>query len=317
LDQAFGYEGISPKWLWEDIGNYYAPGIFGISVFDNMYRVYLKSNSPDSETAILYTDPKINDLQLTNEIKASNDPSDNSFVSSIPLEYKVRLYGTIPQYQSSYAVKGSIPDPGLFLANYFRDYLQRNGIITEGEATTFRLHPTAPTEEKLLSEVRSIDLASMVKIINVSSNNHYTEHLYKVLTVLDSIDIPEFWRKKGLNPDALIMYDGSGISPQNAISAGFLIDLLIYMDSQSRNSSAFYQSLPVAGRNGTVVSFLRNTSLAGKARLKSGSISNVQSYSGYIESKGKRYAVSLIINNFTGNRSVLRRDIEQLFNNLF
>ena len=318
LDQAFGYEGVSRKWLWEDLGNYYAPGIFGISVFDNMFRIYLQSSSINKETTILYTEPKINDLQLTNEIKASEDTSsDNAFIFGLPFIYDMRLYGTIPQYQSSFVVKAAIPDPGLFLAQYFQDYLQKNGVIVEGNATTFRLHPTTPSEGKQLSIIRSDDLASVIKIINVSSNNHYTEHLFKVLTVLDSIDIQEFWRKKGLDSDALFMYDGSGISPQNAISAGFLIDLLIYMDKQSENSSAFYQSLPVAGRNGTVMSFLRSTSLAGKARLKSGSISNVQSYSGYVENNGKRYAVSLIINNFTGNRSELRREIERLFVGLF
>ena len=317
LDQLFGYEGVSPKWLWEDMGNYYAPGIYGISVFDNMYRVYLQSSSLNSETTVLYTEPFVNNLQLTNEIKASGDSSDDAFVFGLPFANEMRLYGTIPVYQSSFVVKGAIPDPGLFLAQYFCDYLRKNGITTEGEATTYRLYLATPAGEKLINTIRSVDLTSIVKTINVKSNNHYTEHLYKVLTILDSIDIPEFWRRKGLDSDALIMYDGSGISPQNAVSAGFLIDLLIYMDKQSKNSDAFYQSLPVAGRDGTVAFFLKNTSLAGKARLKSGSISNVQSYSGYIENRGRRYAVSLIINNFNGKRNELRKEIEQLFTGLF
>jgi D-alanyl-D-alanine carboxypeptidase/D-alanyl-D-alanine-endopeptidase (penicillin-binding protein 4) len=317
LDQLFGYEGVSPKWLWEDIGTYYAPGIYGIGVFDNMYRVYLQSFAPDSLTTILSIEPQINHLQLTNEIKASTDSTDDASIFGLPFAYDMRLYGIIPAYQSSFVVKGAIPDPGLFLAQYFRDYLQKNGITTEGEATTYRLHPVAPTKEKVISTIRSVDLASIIKTVNVHSNNQYAEYLYKVLTVLDTIDIPGYWKEKGLDPDALFMYDGSGVSPQNAISAGFLIDLLVYMDKYSDHSTVFYQSLPVAGKDGTVISFLRNTSLKGKARLKSGSMSNVQSYSGYIESKGKRYAVSLIINNFTGKRSDLRKDIERLFSGLF
>jgi len=317
LDQLFGYEGISPKWLLEDIGNYYAPGVYGISVFDDMYRVYLQSSAIDSLTKILYADPQINNLQLTNEVKASVDSFDNSCFSGIPFSNEVRLYGTIPANQPSFAVKGAIPDPGLFLAQYFRDYLQKNGITIEGKATTYRLYPVIPDGMKLLSVIRSVELASIIQTINVESNNQYAEHLYKVLTVLDSVDIPKYWREKGLDSDALFMYDGSGTSPQNAVSAGFLIDLLVYMNDEPANSAVFYQSLPVAGRNGTVASFLKNTPLAGKARLKSGSISNVQSYSGYVESKGKRYAVSLIINNFTGKRNDLRNDIEQLFNGLF
>jgi len=317
LDQLFGYEGVSPKWLWEDAGNYYAPGVYGISVFDDMYRVYLQSFAPDSLTKILYTEPKINSLQLTNEIKASDDPSDNSWVSGLPFSNAMRLYGTIPANRSSFAVKGAIPDPGLFLANYFSDYLQKNGITIEGKASTYRLNPVTLNETKILSVTRSVDLASIIQTTNVESNNQYAEHLYKVVTVLDSVDIPKYWRNKGLDSDALFMYDGSGTSPQDAVSTGFLIDLLTYMYKHSENSDAFYQSLPVAGRNGTVASLLKNTPLAGKARLKSGSLSNVQSFSGYIESNGKHYAVSLIINNFTGKRTELRKEIEQLFIRLF
>jgi len=317
LDQLFGYEGVSPKWLLEDAGNYYAPGVYGISVFDDMYRVYLQSFAPDSLTKILYMEPKINNLQLTNEIKASDDSLDDSWISALPFSNEARLYGTIPANRTSFAVKGAIPDPGLFLANYFLGYLQKNGITIEGKATTYRLNPVTPNGMKLLSAVRSVDLASMIQTINVESNNQYAEHLYKVLTVLDSVDIPKYWKDKGLDSDALVMYDGSGTAPQDAVSAGFLIDLLTYMYKQSGNSDIFYHSLPVAGRNGTVASLLKNTALAGKARLKSGSMSNVQSFSGYVENNGKRYAVSLIINNFTGKRTELRKEIEQLFVRLF
>jgi len=317
LDQLFGYDGISPKWLLEDMGTYYAPGIYGISVFDDMYRVYLQSSAEDSLTEVLNIDPPVSNLQLTNEIRASGKSSDNSYIFGYPFSNEVRLYGTIPVNQPSFAVKGAMPDPGLFLARYFYDYLQKNGIAVEGEATSYRLYPVIPAAEQLLFATRSVALDSIIRVTNVESNNQYAEHLYKAVTVLNGVNIPDFWKNNGLDSNALFMYDGSGISPQDAVSAKFLTDLLIYMNRQSIYSSAFYQSLPVAGREGTVASFLKNTSLEGKARLKSGSITNVQSYSGYVDTHGKRYAVSLIVNNFTGKRSELRKDIEQLFTGLF
>ena len=39
-DNYFGYQGTSRKWIREDIGNYYAACSYGISVFDNTYRLY-------------------------------------------------------------------------------------------------------------------------------------------------------------------------------------------------------------------------------------------------------------------------------------
>jgi D-alanyl-D-alanine carboxypeptidase/D-alanyl-D-alanine-endopeptidase (penicillin-binding protein 4) len=113
------------------------------------------------------------------------------------------------------------------------------------------------------------------------------------------------------------MYDGSGISPANAVSACFLTDVLVYMYKKGGIKGAFYKSFPLAGKEGTVTSFLKNTPLAGKAHIKSGSITGVQSYSGYIEKDDKIYAFALIINHFSGERSNLRKEIEQLLINLF
>ncbi|MDI9544384.1 MAG: D-alanyl-D-alanine carboxypeptidase, partial [Bacteroidota bacterium] len=42
----FDEEAVSPYWLWEDMGNYYAAGVYGLAVFDNMFRLGLKSGLP-------------------------------------------------------------------------------------------------------------------------------------------------------------------------------------------------------------------------------------------------------------------------------
>jgi D-alanyl-D-alanine carboxypeptidase/D-alanyl-D-alanine-endopeptidase (penicillin-binding protein 4) len=311
LDQLFGYEGISPKWLWEDLGNYYAPGSYGISVFDNMYRVYLRSYAPGSETKIVYTDPEMNDLQFTNTIVASASGADESYISGIPFANERRLYGHIPANRSAFAARGDLPDPGLFLAKYFTAYLQKNGIEIAGEATTYRLKPENPSTRRELSVTYSPDLASIVRVINVRSNNHYAEHLYKLLTIKHNVDVPAYWKAKGLDTTALFMNDGSGLSPADAVSADFLVSLLKYMDKKEGKGD-FYHSLPVAGKEGTVASFLQGTALEGKARVKSGSMTNVQSYAGYIEKNGRWYAFAIIVNHFTGKRKDLKREIEKL-----
>jgi D-alanyl-D-alanine carboxypeptidase/D-alanyl-D-alanine-endopeptidase (penicillin-binding protein 4) len=42
----FSKEGIAPKWSWEDMGNYYAAGAYGLSIYDNTYKIYFKSGAP-------------------------------------------------------------------------------------------------------------------------------------------------------------------------------------------------------------------------------------------------------------------------------
>ncbi|MDR0543182.1 MAG: D-alanyl-D-alanine carboxypeptidase/D-alanyl-D-alanine-endopeptidase [Dysgonamonadaceae bacterium] len=309
LDQLFGYTGISPKWLWEDLGNYYAAGAYGISIFDNIYRLYLQSSSPGNRTKILHTTPEMKDLRFTNTIIATASEPAGAFISGAPFSCERHLHGSVSANNSILTVKGDIPDPGLFLARYFTDYLQKSGIPVSGKAVTYRLSPAEPQAKRELAVIRSPDLNAIVRTVNVHSNNHYAEHLYKLLTLKKGIDIPAYWKQKGLDTSALFQYDGSGLSPADAVSADFLVQLLAYMNKQS---NGFYASLPIAGKEGTVASFLKGTALEGKARIKSGSMTAVQSFAGYIDKNGKRYAFALIINHFTGSRAELRKEIEKL-----
>ncbi|MDR0505612.1 MAG: D-alanyl-D-alanine carboxypeptidase/D-alanyl-D-alanine-endopeptidase [Dysgonamonadaceae bacterium] len=318
LDQLFGYEGISRKWLWEDLGSYYAPGIYGISIFDNYYKVYLRSYSPGEATSVLNTKPKMENITFINNITANAENMDKSLVSGIPFSGERYLHGTIPANMSSFAVKGDIPDPGLYLANSFAAHLQKKGIRIKGKATTFRLNPQMPeTYSNILTSVQSPSLSKIIQVVNVKSNNHYAEHLFKLLTVAKEINISAYWHGKGLDTLALFMHDGSGTSPLNAVSAGFLTDILVYMDKKKGVNGAFFKSLAIAGKEGTVASFLKTTPLAGMAHIKSGSITGVQAYSGYIENGNKRYAFSLIVNHFSGKRAALRKDMEQLLVEIF
>ena len=36
---------VPAKWLWEDAGNYYGAGAYGLSVFDNTYEIHFKTLS--------------------------------------------------------------------------------------------------------------------------------------------------------------------------------------------------------------------------------------------------------------------------------
>ncbi len=108
------------------------------------------------------------------------------------------------------------------------------------------------------------------------------------------------------------MHDGSGLAPQNAVSAKFLTDMLVYMHNRSNGSTTFLNSLSKAGQEGTLKNFLRDTRLVGKVAAKSGSIGGVQCYAGYLIDGNKKYAFAVMVNKFNGTRSEIRKAIEQL-----
>ena len=93
----------------------------------------------------------------------------------------------------------------------------------------------------------------------------------------------------------------------------FGTEVLMYMD---KTNNRFIDLLPVAGKEGTVAKFLVETPLSGNAKIKSGSMSGVQSYAGYIDKDGKKIAFAIVVNHWNGTRQQLRAEMEKLLNGM-
>lgn len=85
------------------------------------------------------------------------------------------------------------------------------------------------------------------------------------------------------------------------------------MRLNKNNNNSYVNIFPVAGRSGTMRSFLKGTALEGKIVAKTGSMRNVQCYAGFkIDENGQpTHLVVLMLNNFS-DRAKLKRALEQL-----
>lgn len=332
VDNLFGYDGVSPEWTWIDMGNYYAVGAYGISVFDNMYRLYFDTTDKNSCPRIVRTEPEIKDITFQNSLKLNTTGRDNSYIYGIPFSNERILRGDIPAGKTNFSIKGDIPDPGMLLGKTLADYLQRVGYNIEKVETSradyFSNECNAQKKNnysvgKTIYSHQSRPLKDIIREVNVSSNNHYAEHLIRSIGRYNNSDIyanpldeginyiNRYWKGKKKDTDALVMKDGCGLAPQNAVTPAFLADLLVYMYNDSKYSTDFFNSLPKAGKEGTVRNFLRKTKYEGKISAKSGSIGGVQCYSGYLIDGNKKYAFSVMVNKFNGTRTQVRSAIEQ------
>jgi D-alanyl-D-alanine carboxypeptidase/D-alanyl-D-alanine-endopeptidase (penicillin-binding protein 4) len=315
LDDLFGYDGIPGKWLWEDMGTDYAPGTYGISIFDNIYTLYLSSGGPGTTPKIIGTKPEMKDLTFDNQAVVSPDGKRDIYVRGVPFENRRGFYGIVPENRAELTIKSDIPDPGFFLGQYFSDYMRKNGIKFKGKVTTARVTAKRPKNPVILAVTESAPVSEIIKVLLTRSDNHYAEHLFQLLEKVEGVNVVEFWKEKGLDVDSLTMKDGSGLSRGDTLSAKLLTDILVYMDE--KKELKFEELLPIAGQDGTVAKFLKETPLSGNARVKSGSMSGIQSYAGYLEKDGKRYVFTLIVNHWNGDRTDLRNEMEKLLNGLF
>lgn len=309
LDNIFGYDGISGKWLWEDMGTDYAALTNGISVFDNIYKLYLKSD--DKKVVVTKTVPKIKGLSFDNGVTISETGEENIYVRGVPFDNNRILRGVMPK-NSTAEISTDIPDPAMVLGECLKDSLKQDGIKISGKVETSRTSNKKIKDGTLLVTTESAPLKEMLKVLLTRSDNHYAEHIFEILK-LQGVDIVEYWKSKGINTNPLVMYDGSGLSCADRLSTEFLTQVLSYMEKENKG---FVELLPVAGKEGTVAKFLLNTPLSENARIKSGSMSGVQSYAGYLDKGGKKIAFAIVVNHWNGTRQELRAEMEKLLNGI-
>ncbi|GHT17825.1 peptidase M15 [Bacteroidia bacterium] len=317
-------DAVNPRWQWLDVGNYYASGVYAIAYKDNSYTLKLKSGAAGTQPQIVGTAPFIENLHFENYLQASATGGDNATIYGLPMSYNRVLYGTIPANRELFTIKGEMPHPADVLRADLLAKLKENGILVEN-------HQIALTDLRelpvLLYKRVSPKLIDIVNVTNFASNNHFAEHIFKqlALTKYDTATsdnaakvVKSFWESKQLPVNQLIMHDGSGLSAKNGISANFIVEILNYMQNTSRHGWLFKFSLPAAGSDGTVKNVLKNTVLNGKVRMKSGTISQVRCYAGYIDAEnGKTYSFAILVNNANGTSKAVTEEIERFLLNLY
>lgn len=316
-------------WNWGDLGNYYGAGASALSIHDNLYNVYFKSGvNPGDSTQIIKIEPEIPGLELVNEVVTGKTGSgDNAYIFGSEYTYYKYIRGSIPPNQVNFSIKGSIPDPPYFAAWIIYEYLAKHGIEVLGKPTTVRMLNikkqsfTDFNKRKDLYEIKSPSLMSIIYQINNYSNNLYAEHLHKAIgfkhygmgeNFYGNHAIKEFWIKRGLNPDGFFIADGSGLSRSNAVSADNITTLLVQL-SKEKGFENFYQTLPIAGKTGTIRNIGKGTIIENNLRAKSGSMSLIRCYAGYVKnSKGREIAFAILFNNFTCESKEIREIIETI-----
>jgi D-alanyl-D-alanine carboxypeptidase/D-alanyl-D-alanine-endopeptidase (penicillin-binding protein 4) len=101
----------------------------------------------------------------------------------------------------------------------------------------------------------------------------------------------------GIQTAGMALHDGSGLSRLDLVTPEATARLLAVI-RQSRAAQSFLDSLPVAGLDGTLRSRLR--AAAGRIRAKTGTLTYINSLSGYVETDGgETLAFSIICNDET------------------
>ncbi|MEO5649646.1 MAG: D-alanyl-D-alanine carboxypeptidase/D-alanyl-D-alanine-endopeptidase [Ginsengibacter sp.] len=306
-DESLWNGEITPDgWIWQDIGNYYGAGARALNWRENQYDLLLKSgNKIKAPVEIVGTIPSFVDgitLQsmVTSAEKGSGDNTNIYFPFNNTSGF---VRGTIPVNENQFKISGAMAHPAKQLALTLEADLKKLSI--KETANRYAPNKNITTSPTLFFTYTSPPLDSICFWFLRKSVNLYGEALLKTMgyqfTKSGSTDsgvnvIKSFWQKKGIEPYALNIMDGSGLSPANRITTTSLVQVLLYAKKQSWFPS-FYNDLPII--NGI--------------KMKSGSIGGVVSYTGFIKNKnGDEYTFAFIVNNYNGSGADTRRKMWKL-----
>lgn len=310
-------------WIWGDLGNYYGASPSGLSIYENTCKVEFESGKKNGDsTVITCVMPFVPEFNIENEVKSTNTKKDESYFYGAPFQVNRIVKGGIPLNKKGFDVKSSIPDPSLLAAFELDMEMRMMGVKLKDKYTTRRILEFDGDEEThLITKTYSPKLTDIINQTNTYSINLYAEHLLNLigLKVYKSGDpesgttaITNFWKGKGIDVEGLYLNDGSGLSRFNAISAMHLVSILEYM-KKSKNYNEFYNSLPIAGRSGTIRSIGKKTFAENNLRAKSGYMTRARSYAGYVTTKSKReLAFALIVNNYNCTPYEMKKKMESL-----
>ncbi|RJP63982.1 MAG: D-alanyl-D-alanine carboxypeptidase/D-alanyl-D-alanine-endopeptidase [Ignavibacteriales bacterium] len=313
-DLYFDNVSVPDNWFWVDIGNYYGTGTSGLTINNNLYYLYFKpADSVGGKAEVLYTIPEIPNLTFNNFMLTGEKGSgDNGYIYCAPGQFNATLRGTIPAGVKEFSIKGSIPDPALFAAQYFNKKLSISGIKITGAPSKIYFPFEYDEEKKIISTI-SPALKDIIFVINKRSNNIFTEQLLKTIAKVKTgtgsfekgiQSVMDFLNTNHLPTAGVNLSDGCGLSHANTVTTKLLVKLLGFNYKQDYFPE-FYKSLGIAGDKndfGYFGKYGENTIIANNARIKDGYIQNVRSHTGYIKSKnGRMIAFSFIANNYNGS----------------
>lgn len=311
-------DAANPAWLFEDVGNYYAPGIFALNYMDNTLNIVLRSGPVGTMADVLRTEPEYPNLTFINHIRCTTITYDGAFVHGLPYMNVRYLTGSVPSNEGQFGVKSDMPNPGYLIAYHLTQRLQEAGI--EVLDKPYGETPLQTPARTLIYTNQSDTLGALIAETNINSNNLYAESIFRYMglaygtpgTIHNACEVlRDFWLRRGVSVKNALIKDGCGLAPQDAISAETLVQLLSYMN-HSRYQEVWYASLPVAGVSGTLKPLLRGTELEGRVHAKSGTIAGTKNYAGYIDMpNGHRWAFAILINSAAGKAKNLQSIIER------
>ena len=309
-DSYFPRERYPSGWEIDDMVWEYGAAISSIVVGDNTVALTLTPGDQPGSPVQASESPATPDFLVENDVVTSApDVKSDLTLTREPGSSLVVVKGTMPAKSPPRKLVLAVEEPAQHAAAVLKRLLEDRGVHVDGIARA--RHEAAKTQgdPTVLAEHVSVPLGDAVKLINKISQNLHTEMLLRTVarqsgmwaTDDDLMKAPQdFYASAGISPDDVVQSDASGLSRHDLVTPRAIVALLQFAQKQPWFET-YFNSLPVAGVDGTLEDRMKNTPAAGHIHAKTGSVEHVRTLSGFADTpSGRRLIFSFLSNNQAG-----------------
>lgn len=209
-------------------------------------------------------------------------------------------------------------DPAVSAASLLSDNLSSLNVKVDGIVVS----GTTPSAAKQIAEV-SHSLYDVISHMNKQSDNHSAITVFKVIGAKHSGTpgsltkgedaVIEFLTAIGNPRNTFEIIEGSGLSRFNTVNSDLYMRLLKYMYDDIETFNYFYNSLAIAGIDGTLRNRMIGTEAEKNVHAKTGTLNSVSSLAGYAVSRDNELLIFYIgMNGFGGSASQERQNQDRI-----
>jgi len=313
-DSYFDNNYYREEWIEDEGRNVPLPPVSALVLNRNIIRINLSASK--TGTRLRYTlDPSSSFISVQVNAKSTSKRT-RPTIKQKSDEHSISLTingGMRRNSSRTYSV--NIENPPLFSAIMLCEKLNDKGIKIKGT-------PGFGEKPENTIEIASsgAEIGKVISLINKNSDNFLAECLFKSLGAHFSNEegnsfyatqsVLTYLNKNNLVNEQISIVDGSGISRYNEVTTGSIIALLekIYLDEKQFES--YYNSLSIAGVDGTLGNRLYGTFAENNFHAKTGTLRGVSSLSGFVKSKSGEDLIISILMEFNSGKNTKYKQLQ-------
>lgn len=287
---------VNPTWEWSDLPFNYAPSVNSLTLDQNTVFLSLVPSQKGELTTVQWSEAiAAQQWQLNNQLITADQGA--VYTGNLTQKYGTRellITGEIAQAAEADIWSLSIPDPDQYALDQITQILNNQQIAINKTTISQTTSPDLD-QANLLTAIASPPLSEILQITNQDSNNLFAESLY--YTVLNQgYTVPQLLQYLGVDSEGYQLKDGSGLSRHNLATPFTFVQTLDVM-ADHPDADIYKNSLAIAAETGTLRNRFKETPIAGHFFGKTGTMTHIQSLSGYLElPNGNTLALSILVN---------------------